>query len=219
MQDNATMQEATGFTFRTILDFFGVGDITGIEILFAALALVGGVLFIVYFFLVMIGGFAEGAIEGVFDVDVDMLGADASFQALTFQGIVTFAMIFGLVGLGISQESESAMLAVLGGTAAGGFSMYIVGRLLTTMHSLQQEGTVQVERSIGAEGTVYNRISPGKMGKVQVTFQGSLRTENAVHDLDETLDYGRPIRVIRTMGSTLVVEPLQHHKSDPAESE
>ena len=117
MQDNATMQEATGFTFRTILDFFGVGDITGIEILFAALALVGGVLFIVYFFLVMIGGFAEGAIEGVFDVDVDMLGADASFQALTFQGIVTFAMIFGLVGLGISQESESAMLAVLGGTA------------------------------------------------------------------------------------------------------
>ena len=72
--------------------------------------------------------------------------------------------------------------------------MYIVGRLLTTMHSLQQEGTVQVERSIGAEGTVYNRISPGKMGKVQVTFQGSLRTENAVHDLDETLDYGRPIR-------------------------
>ena len=64
MQDNATMQEATGFTFRTILDFFGVGDITGIEILFAALALVGGVLFIVYFFLVMIGGFAEGAIEG-----------------------------------------------------------------------------------------------------------------------------------------------------------
>ena len=140
MQDNATMQEATGFTFRTILDFFGVGDITGIEILFAALALVGGVLFIVYFFLVMIGGFAEGAIEGVFDVDVDMLGADASFQALTFQGIVTFAMIFGLVGLGISQESESAMLAVLGGTAAGGFSMYIVGRLLTTMHSLQAGG-------------------------------------------------------------------------------
>ena len=108
MQDNATMQEATGFTFRTILDFFGVGDITGIEILFAALALVGGVLFIVYFFLVMIGGFAEGAIEGVFDVDVDMLGADASFQALTFQGIVTFAMIFGLVGLGISLRSQRA---------------------------------------------------------------------------------------------------------------
>ena len=38
MQDNATMQEATGFTFRTILDFFGVGDITGIEILLRGLA-------------------------------------------------------------------------------------------------------------------------------------------------------------------------------------
>ena len=153
MQDNATMQEATGFTFRTILDFFGVGDITGIEILFAALALVGGVLFIVYFFLVMIGGFAEGAIEGVFDVDVDMLGADASFQALTFQGIVTFAMIFGLVGLGISQESESAMLAVLGGTGAGGFSMYIVGRLLTTMHSLpdRRERSKSNDRSLRRE--------------------------------------------------------------------
>ena len=216
MQDNATMQEATGFTFRTILDFFGVGDITGIEILFAALALVGGVLFIVYFFLVMIGGFAEGAIEGVFDVDVDMLGADASFQALTFQGIVTFAMIFGLVGLGISQESESAMLAVLGGTAPvdSRCTSWVACSRPCTPWKRRERSKSNDHRCGG------NRVqSHLPVGKVQVTFQGSLRTENAVHDLDETLDYGRPIRVIRTMGSTLVVEPLQHHKSDPAESE
>ena len=81
-----------------LFDLVGLGDASGMELLFAASALVGGILFVLYFFLLMIGGIATDVFDGLFGIDVDM-GADASFKALTFQGIMAFMMFFGLGGL------------------------------------------------------------------------------------------------------------------------
>ena len=45
--------------FSTILEFFGLEGIQGIDIFFAAMAVIGTVLFTIYFLLVLIGGVAE----------------------------------------------------------------------------------------------------------------------------------------------------------------
>ena len=46
--------------FNTILEYFGLGGITGIDVFFAAMAVIGTILFTIYFALVLLGGVAEG---------------------------------------------------------------------------------------------------------------------------------------------------------------
>ena len=52
-------------------------------------------------------------------------------------------------------------------------------------------------QAIGARGTVYRTIHPGKTGEVQVEYQGALRTESAVAK-DETLklETGKFVEVV-----------------------
>ena len=89
----------------SLFELVGLGDVSGIDMLFASSALVGGILFVLYFFLLMIGGIATDIFDGLFGIDVDM-GADASFKALTFQGIMAFLMFFGLAGLYVTKSGE-----------------------------------------------------------------------------------------------------------------
>ena len=55
----------------SLFDLVGLGDVSGIDMLFAASALVGGILFVLYFFLLMIGGIATDIFDGLFGIDVD----------------------------------------------------------------------------------------------------------------------------------------------------
>jgi len=83
------------------LDLLGLGGISGVDYLFAAMAIIGTFLFLVYFALILIGGAADGALGAVgFDVDFDM-GAEGVFHMLTLQGLLSFMMMFG-----ISRSSE-----------------------------------------------------------------------------------------------------------------
>ena len=87
-----------------VLDLVGLGGITGIDILFAVMALIGTVLFLIYFILILIGGVADGVLEVAgFDADFDM-GAEGIFHMLTIQGILSFIMMFGISGLAVTQS-------------------------------------------------------------------------------------------------------------------
>ena len=128
----------------SILDIVGLGDVSGIELLFAGSALVGGILFVLYFALLMVGGIATDVFDGLFGIDVDM-GADASFKALTFQGIMAFMMFFGLGGLYVLKvDSDATSIAVLVGGVCGGASMYGTGKLFELFVDLQQDGTTEL---------------------------------------------------------------------------
>ena len=88
-----------------IIDFvFGLLDATGVELMFGASALIGGVLFLLWLVLVVVLGGIGDIAEGVFGVDIDAMGADASFKALTFQGVMAFMMFFGLTGIIVMQS-------------------------------------------------------------------------------------------------------------------
>ena len=190
------------------LELIGLGGITGVDILFAAMAIVGTFLFIIYFLLVLIGDFTGG----MFDFEMD---ADGIFHLFTIQGLLSFIMMFGIFGLSVSQADQNAFIAIIAGTIAGTFSMYIVGKVFQMMASLEKDNTVEHAQAIGARGTVYRTIQPGKMGEVQVEYQGALRTETAVAK-DETLrlETGKFVEVVDVITERLIVVPLNINSDD-----
>lgn len=191
------------------LDLLGLGDITGVDILFAAMAIIGTFLFLIYFILVLIGGAADGALEfaGV-DADFD-LGAEGIFHMLTLQGILSFIMMFGIFGLAVSQNGGDAIIAIIVATASGIFSMWIIGKVFQLMKSLEVDGTVKHSLAIGAQGKVYMEIRAGETGQVQVEFQNAMRTCDAVlEDESEHLKSGKFVEVVNAIGETLVVKKL-----------
>ena len=93
--------------FYDLLDLLGLGGIDGLDIVFAGMAIVGTLLFVIYFGLVLIGGVADGALDAVgIDVDFGMDSAEGSFQMLTVQGILSFVMMFGIFGLATAQAEQ-----------------------------------------------------------------------------------------------------------------
>ncbi len=200
------------------VNIFGMAGMpSGLELVFGFSALIGSVLFLLYFALVLIGGVFEGVVEGIFDIDVDM-GSDFTFKAITFQGVVSFVMMFGLVGLAVLDADKSDTYAIFGGTIAGVGSMLAINKLFHMFYSLESDGTVQHHLSIGAKGTVYTRIKPDTPGQVQVSYQQALRTESAVAE-DESIELktGTMIEVVDVIGTTLVVRKISRSSSNEEE--
>ena len=191
----------------SLFELVGLGDVTGIDMLFASSALIGGILFVLYFFLLMIGGIATDIFDGLFGIDVDM-GADASFKALTFQGIMAFLMFFGLAGLYVTKSGGGPSPAILAGAIAGGASMYFTGKLFELFVNLQQDGTVELSEAIGAKGQVYLRIADEGVGQVTVEVNEAQRTFNAKSEDGAGIATGDFIEVVDTIGEVLVVKRI-----------
>ena len=173
--------------FNTILEYFGLGGITGIDVFFAAMAVIGTILFTIYFALVLLGGVAEGLADAIPFVDASFeLDAEGVFHMLTIQGLLSFMMMFGIFGLAVSQGDYGALPAIIAGSIAGIASMWVVGKVFQAIAGLETDGTVVHNQAHGAKGTVYRTIKPGQSGQVQVEFQDALRTCEAVAE-DENL--------------------------------
>ena len=95
-----------------LFDLVGLGDATGLEWIFGISALLGGILFLLWFILMLVGGVAEGVFEGLFGIEIDVMSSDASFKALTFQGVMAFMMFFGLAGLWVLKSDGTDPVAV-----------------------------------------------------------------------------------------------------------
>ena len=192
-----------------VLELVGLGGITGIDILFAVMALIGTFLFLIYFILILIGGVADGALEiAGFDTDFDM-GAEGIFHMLTIQGILSFIMMFGIAGLAVTQSDGSDLLAIFVAIVSGLFSMYIIGKVFQVMKSLEIDATVKHSLAVGAQGKVYMDIKAGGTGQVQVEFQNAMRTCDAVlEDETSSLKTGKFVEVVKAIGETLIVKPL-----------
>ena len=190
-----------------LLSFVGYDGGGGLELIFASSAVLGGVLFLLWFALMMIGGIAADVFDGIFGTDFDAMGADASFKALTFQGIMAFMMFFGLGGLYVLQgDSDQTSLAIVVGSITGFASMYGTGKLFQLFVSLQSDGTIDMDDSIGSVGTIYLRIPEGGVGQIQVESGNAMRTYNAKSEDGQGMATGDFAEVIDVISSTLIVK-------------
>jgi len=134
------------------------------------------------------------------------MGADASFKALTFQGIMAFMMFFGLGGLYVLEgDSDQTSLAIVVGSVTGFSSMYGTGKLFQLFVSLQSDGTIDMDDSIGSVGTIYLRIPEGGVGQIQVESGNAMRTYNAKSEDGQGIATGEFAEVIDVISSTLIV--------------
>lgn len=191
-----------------ILELFGLGDLVGFDLVFGISALVGGLLFLLWFVLMMVGGAASDIFDGLFDIQIG--DTDLSFKALTFQGLSAFLMMFGLIGLMISEMDAPQALSILGGLGAGGVSMWMVSKLFDTFKELEQESTMELDNATGATGTVYLRIPASGEGQIQITFQGAMRTMDAISADGVEIPTGTLIQVVDNVADTLRVREFKN---------
>ena len=165
---------------------------------FTFCAILGGVLLVVRVVLMF------------FAADLDELGAetDSDFRLLSLQGVMAFLLIFGLSGRAFLLETEMGHGAVFAAALASGIgAMWVMGWLFAMMHRLQDSGNVDLNRAIGAKGTVYLTIPAGGSGEVQVIFSGKQQIHDAIAEDDLPIETGARVEVVATRGSnTLVVK-------------
>jgi len=199
---------------------------TAVENVFIGCAVLGGAMFMVRLILMLMGG-AEGDVDGdigdvgdvgdIGDIDGDMDGvgdSDMDFQFLTVQGITSFFMMFGLVGLAmlhtLPEGPTQTTWSFGAATGAGMLSLVIMGKLTAMLFSLQSSGTLDLKNAIGQEGTIYLTIREGDTGKVRVELQGRLKVFEARSADGSELATDCRVRVTSVVsGNVFIVEPTE----------
>jgi membrane protein implicated in regulation of membrane protease activity len=189
------------------LSLFGYDDMDAILMI---VALVGTGLFVVKLALMIIGMDADADVDFDAGIDTDVDAIGDGFHLLSFQGIMSFLMMFGWVGLALHNEAGWGELASFGGAFAAGFvAMVLFALVMMQMKKLQHSGNIVMKNAIGRDGTVYLTIKPGDTGKVRVPVQGSLRIFNAVTESRDPIPTGEHVKVTNVIGgNVLVVEKV-----------
>jgi len=200
-----------------------------IESIYWGSTIIGGTLFILRIILMLAGGlFSDGDVGSVLGSDTDFSGdivvdgdldpgsvgdhveTDSSFRLLSFQGLSSFFLIFGLVGLALINANLHVLLTVFGAMLAGLFSVWAISILFSQTRRLQADGTIHIKNAVGERGTVYLTIPGNGSGQVQVSVQGSLKIFDAISKEKKKIPTGEKIQVVDVAdGKTLVVKKVQ----------
>jgi hypothetical protein len=188
---------------------------TWIETIYWASAIIGGTLFILRVIMMFIGNdMSDDGLDSALDAGGDVVSghhasSDLGFKLLSLQGLTSFFMMFGLVGLALLRANQPVLLTVIGGILAGLVTVAITGLIFTQMRRLQAEGTINIQNTIGKEGSVYLTIPKNGSGQVQVIVQGSLKIFDAISNSKAVIATGEQIRVTGVAsGNTLIVEKI-----------
>ena len=150
-----------------------------LEYIYLACAIAGALIFLFRMIMMLAGGIggAEGEVEGLegadfgdigdadvgdfeFDLDTGEEGAfglddtDASFNFLSIQGVSSFIMMFGIVGLAVARMAIPSIFSFIAGVAAGSFTVWVVSLIFKNMIRLQSDAMLQRQHAVGKTGTV-----------------------------------------------------------------
>ena len=185
--------------------------LTWIEIIYWAATIIGGTLFVLRVILMFVGGgVSDDTLDTVLETDGNHVDADFSFKLMSVQGLTSFFMMFGLVGLALLKAGLPVFVTVLGGILAGLVTVAVTGLIFTQMKRLQTEGNINIQNTVGTQGSVYLTIPKNGTGQVQIIAQGSLKIFDAVSSGKNPIPTGEKIQVVGvTSGNTLIVEKLK----------
>lgn len=198
-------------------------NLSVMEAIYWGSTIIGGSLFLfrlVSFFIAGDFGDHEFELDTDFDADFDMdVDSDGhhgehdlggSLKLLSLQTLTAFFMMFGLTGLALLKSGVAELLTILGGAAAGTFTMWVIAKIFQLMLNLQSDGTLRIVNAIGQEGSVYLTIPKGGSGQVRVSVQGALKIFDAVSEKNEKIPTGGRVRVSNVINeNTLVVNKVE----------
>ena len=161
--------------------------------------------------MVMLGGAVDMPEAEIADTGEG--GASGIFSIRT---VGAFFAGFGWAGAAMLQAGYSTGAATFVATITGSVFLGIVIYLMSYLHSLRQEGTLNYKNAIGNVGNVYLPIPPKRkgMGQVEVMVQGRLRIVQALSDSDKKIGNRVAVRVTETIDEqTILVKPLEDELS------
>jgi hypothetical protein len=192
-------------------------------------AVVGGTILVCQFLLTLLGlggehgdmGGAHGHDFGGHDIGDHDVGHDGTggdhnahghpattwlFGVLTLRTLVAGLAFFGLTGLALQNNTDTEpALILLAAGAAGITAIFIVHWVMRSLTRLNVDGTVRIQKAVGASGTVYLTVPGSKrgVGKVHVQVSDRLMEYKAV-TAQEDLPTGVKVVVVNIIGSDTV---------------
>ena len=195
------------------------------ETVYLGCAIVGGTLLACQFVMTLLGlghdhdlggGDHDLAHDAGHDAAHDH-GADHEHNSSWFVGVLTFRTIvaaltfFGLAGkYGEARQFEPPVtlsIAVVAGLGA----LFLVAWMMRALYRLRSEGTVRLDRLVGATGTVYLTIPANKagVGKVTLVVQSRTMEYQAVTAEQNDLSTGTKVVAVAIVGpGTVEVTPV-----------
>lgn len=176
---------------------------------FVAIGAVSSLVLTIQMVLALMGGAMEG-VEADFDIGDG--GEGGATGILSIRSIGAFFTGFGWTGAAAIQNGLGTGTATFAATIVGGIFLGLVVYLMSYLHSLREEGTLNYKNSIGEVGTVYLPIPPNRkgMGQIEVMVQGRLRIVKCVTDHDKKIQNQAAVRVTELVDQqTLLVSPLE----------
>ena len=178
----------------------------GDEKIFYGIALASSLVMLIQLVLTLVGGAFDVA-DGEFEVEA----TDGDLGVLSIRTICAFFVGFGWGGISALNIYEgNIFIATIAGFITG--SLFLAGVLWTMrgLHSLREDGTVDIKNSVGTTGSVYLPIPPNRegTGQIQVVIQGRERTVIALTDSDVGLENRARIIVTEQIDpQTVLVAP------------
>ena len=184
--------------------------LTAIEKIFWLIAIPFSVIFLIQMVLSFtgIGGGATdpGADVTDFQGDASASGHDLSqsnddagpgFSFFTIRNFIAFFTVFSWSGLAFNNAGLGTGLTIVLSILLGIIAMLIISSLFYFTTKMTSSGNISVKNAIGATGKVYLPIkaNQGNVGKVQVTFEGSIREMQAVTQHNNDLPTNTIIKV------------------------
>ena len=166
--------------------------------------------------LAMIGGDLDGLDA---EVDIPDTGEGGASGILSIRTIGAFFTGFGWSGAAMLQAGHGTGAATFVGIVVGSIFMALIFYLMTYLHSLRQEGTINYANAVGKIGSVYLPVPPHRkgIGQIEVLVQGRLKIVQAITDNDKKIGNRVAVRVTELVDTqTILVEPLENES--PKES-
>ena len=180
---------------------------------FVAIGAISSLILTIQMVLSLIGGAAEG-VEADFDIGDG--GEGGATGILSIRSIGAFFTGFGWAGAAALQNGLETGGATFIGTIVGSIFLGLIVYLMSYLHSLREEGTLNYKNCIGEVGSVYLPIPPRRkgMGQIEVMVQGRLRIVKVVTDHEKKIANQTAVRVTELIDQqTLLVSPLENEST------
>ena len=144
------------------------------------------------------------------DANVDGLDDAGAMHLLSIRNIVYFLLGLGWAGVSLWGTIANRLVLASVAIVVGCLFVAIFLFLFRQMMKLQHNGAFDINDAVGKTVDVYLRIpaSGQGIGKVQVSFNGSVQEIDARTDGDTLIPSGAKVRVIEVLNNrVLLVEP------------
>ena len=185
------------------------------------IALVTSLIFLIQMVLTFIG-ISDADTDVDFGGDAD-LGGDAGFsdgdtldtggamQLFTIRNFINFLLGLGWSGVCLYSVIPNTIVLSLVSILVGVLFVYIFLIIYRQLRKLERNGAYHIDDCVGQTVDVYLTIPSNRsgMGKVQISFSGSVQELSALTDSDTPLRSGSKVRVTEVIdGTTVLVEKL-----------